>query len=203
VWAPGTPQLDLALDGIEELWLDGPPEEASEILEKTGTVGYRRHLRTIVSAMCTYVFDGTRVANVLPERATGQGMLKRLVPLVRTKGWSHEQFIRHWVDVHAELLKKLPHGPRRYDQLYVHAEIPPPARIVALDVHVDGFSESWFADEAEMTGDSNTQETRRPLHITKSISLNRSSFSLTKLNIMLGRQSRETEGRYHLDKHVW
>jgi len=85
-------------------------------------------------------------------------MLKRLVPLVRKEGWSHEQFIQHWVNVHAELLKHLPHGPRRYCQLYVNAEIRPPDGIAALDVHIDGFSESWFVDEAEMNADNATPE---------------------------------------------
>jgi hypothetical protein len=36
-------------------------------------------------------------------------------------------------------------------QLYVNAEIPPPDGIATLDVHIDGFSESWFVDEAETT----------------------------------------------------
>ena len=97
-------------------------------------------------------------SDVLPEDATGDGMLKRLVPLVRKQGWSHKQFIQHWVNVHAQLLKQLRHGPRRYCQLYVNAEVPAPDGIAALDVHIDGFSESWFADEAEMNADNATPE---------------------------------------------
>jgi hypothetical protein len=158
VWPPGTPQLDLQLDGIEELWLAGPPRQAAEILGCVRTPAYLRHLRRNVGAMATFVFDEQRIANVLPEDATGAGMLKRLVPLVRQQGWSHEQFIQHWVNVHAELLKHLPQGPRRYCQLYVNAEIPPPDGIAALDVHIDGFSESWFVDEAEMDADNATPE---------------------------------------------
>jgi hypothetical protein len=108
--------------------------------------------------MAIFVFDEQRITNALPDDATGDGMLKRLVPLVRKQGWSHEQFIQHWVNVHAELLKNLPRGPRRYCQLYVHAEISPPEGIAALDVHLDGFSESWFVDEAEMNADNATPE---------------------------------------------
>ena len=158
VWPPGTPQLDLQLDGIEELWLEGPPRQAAEILGRVGTPAYLQHLRSYVGAMATCVFDEQQITNVLPEDATGDGMLKRLVPLVRKQGWSHEQFVQHWVNVHAELLKKLRQGPRRYCQLYVNAEIPPPDGIAALDVHVDGFSESWFVDEAEMNADNATAE---------------------------------------------
>ena len=158
VWPPGTPQLDLQLDGIEELWLEGPPRQAAEILGRVGTPAYLQHLRSYVGAMATCVFDEQRITNALPEDSTGDGMLKRLVPLVRKQGWSHEQFVQHWVNVHAELLKKLPQGPRRYCQLYVNAEIPPPDGIATLDVHVDGFSESWFVDEAEMNADNATAE---------------------------------------------
>jgi hypothetical protein len=158
IWPPGTPQLDLQLDGIEELWLDGQATEAALILGRLRTPAYLDHLRSYVGAMTSYVFDEQQITNVLPNDATGEGMLKRLVPLVRKDGWSYEQFIRHWVNVHAELLKKLPQGPRRYCQLYVNAEIPPPEGIAFLEVHIDGFSESWFVNEAEMNADNATPE---------------------------------------------
>ena len=81
--------------------------------------------------MATCAFTEQRITNMLPEDATGDGMVKRLVPLVRKEGWSHEQFIQHWVNIHAELLKKISPAPRRYCQLYVDAEIPPPDGIAA------------------------------------------------------------------------
>ena len=158
VWPPGTPQLDLQLDGIEELWLGCRADEAAHVLGQLRTAAYLLHLRNYVGGMATYVFKRKRITNALPDHATGEGMLKRLVPLVRKQGWSHEQFTRYWVDVHAGLLKKLPQGPRRYCQLYVDAEISPPEGIASLEVHIDGFSESWFIDEAEMNADNETPE---------------------------------------------
>jgi hypothetical protein len=158
VWPPGTPQLDLQLDGIEELWLEGQPQWAAEILGRVRTLAYLQHLRSHVGAMATFVFDEQRITNVLPEDATGDVMLKRLVPLVRKQEWTHEQFVGHWINVHAELLKQLRHGPRRYCQLYVNAEVPPADGIAVLDVHIDGFSESWFVDEVEMNIDNATPE---------------------------------------------
>ncbi len=158
VWPPGTPQLDLQLDGIEEHWLEGPAQQAAEVIGRLRAPTYLKHLRSCVGAMAIFVFDEQRITNALPDDATGDGMLKRLVPLVRKQGWSHEQFIQHWVNVHAELLKKLPRGPRRYCQLYVNEEISPPDGIALLDVHIDGFSESWFVDEAEMNADNATPE---------------------------------------------
>ena len=39
IWPPGTPQLDLQLDGIEELWLDGQATEAALILRAAQNAG--------------------------------------------------------------------------------------------------------------------------------------------------------------------
>ena len=83
VWPPGTPQLDLQLDGIEELWLEGPPQQAAEILGRIRTPTYLQHLRGYVGAMAICMFDEQRIINALPEDAAGDGMLKRLVPLVQ------------------------------------------------------------------------------------------------------------------------
>jgi hypothetical protein len=157
-WPPGTPQIDLKLDGIEEIWLEGQEGQATEVLARVTTAAYLADLLSRVGAMATYVFDEERLINALPDGATGEGMLKRLVPLVRTRGWSHEQFIEHWVNVHAPLLTKVRPAPQRYCQLYVNAEIPSPSGIVPLDVHIDGFSESWFTDEEEMNAGGSTPE---------------------------------------------
>ena len=158
VWPPGTPQLDLQLDGIEELWLEGPTQQAAEVLGRFRTSAYLQHLLNHIGAMAICAFSERRITNTLPEDATGDGLVKRLVPLVRKEGWSHEQFIQHWVNIHAELLKKISPAPRRYCQLYVDADIPPPDEIAALDVHIDGFSKSWFVDEAEMNAANPTPE---------------------------------------------
>jgi hypothetical protein len=158
VWPPGTPQLDLQLDGIEELWLEASIQQTAEVLRRFRTPAYLQHLLSHVGAMAIYAFSEQQITNRLPDDATGDGMVKRLVPLVRTEGWSHEQFIEHWVDIHAELLKKISPTPRRYCQLYVDAEIPPPDGIADLGVHIDGFSESWFVDEDEMNGANSTPE---------------------------------------------
>jgi len=158
VWPPGTPQLDMNLDGIEEIWLDGQPELAAAILSSVRTPTYLDYLRRYVGAMTTFLFEEQRITNALPDDATGKGLLKRLVPLVRKDGWSHERFIRHWVEVHAELLKDVEPPPRRYCQLYVNAEVPPPDGVSSLGVYIDGFSESWFADEAEMNAGGETPE---------------------------------------------
>jgi hypothetical protein len=71
-------------------------------------------------------------------------------------------------------------------QLYVNAEIPPPDGIATLDVHIDGFSESWFVDEAEMNADNATAEGEALSADNGSISRDRSASFSTRSNITLG-----------------
>ena len=63
IWPPGTPQLDLQLDGIEELWLDGQATEAALILgRRFRNAGHLDHLRG---------FAGWRLAtSYVPRRIT-------------------------------------------------------------------------------------------------------------------------------------
>lgn len=73
-------------------------------------------------------------------------MIKTIGLLTRRPDWSHEQFIAHWVEVHAPLARVVP-GLLRYVQNHIagertRADIPP------LDLSVDGIAELWFADRA-------------------------------------------------------
>ena len=54
---------------------------------------------------------------------------------------SQEQFVTHWVNVHAELAKRLP-GLRRYSINVIDRERYP-------HLGYDGFSELWFDSEAD------------------------------------------------------
>ena len=54
---------------------------------------------------------------------------------------SHEQFVAHWVNVHAELAKRLP-KLRRYSINVVDRARNP-------DFAYDGFSELWFDSRAD------------------------------------------------------
>ncbi len=57
-------------------------------------------------------------------------MIKTIGLLTRKDGWSHEQFMKHWVEVHAPLAHAVP-CLRRYVQDHItgertRADIPPP-----------------------------------------------------------------------------
>ncbi len=66
--------------------------------------------------------------------------VKRLGMVRRKQSMTHEQFVDHWLNVHAELCKKLP-GMRRYSVNLIAPEFVPV-------LGYDGFSELWF-DSAE------------------------------------------------------
>jgi uncharacterized protein (TIGR02118 family) len=55
---------------------------------------------------------------------------------------SHEQFVAHWVNVHAELAKRLP-KLRRYSINVIDRARNP-------DFGYDGFSELWFDSEEDL-----------------------------------------------------
>ena len=75
-------------------------------------------------------------------------MIKSISLLTRKDGTTHEQFVRHWVDVHAPLAHAVP-GLRRYVQSHIVAERRRPD-IPALEVDVDGIAELWYDDVESM-----------------------------------------------------
>ena len=75
-------------------------------------------------------------------------MVKSLSLLTRKAGLTHEQFIKHWVEVHAPLAHAVP-GLRRYVQSHILEERRRPD-IPATDVEVDGIAELWFENRATM-----------------------------------------------------
>jgi uncharacterized protein (TIGR02118 family) len=72
-------------------------------------------------------------------------MIKITALLIRRPELTHEQFMHHWVEVHAPLVDALP-GLRRYVQSHILGEqaVPVPTTGVALD----GIAELWFDDRA-------------------------------------------------------
>ena len=76
-------------------------------------------------------------------------MIKSISLLTRKDGWTHEQFVRHWVDIHAPLAHAVP-GLRRYVQSHIVEERRRPD-VPPLDVEVDGIAELWYDDREAMT----------------------------------------------------
>jgi uncharacterized protein (TIGR02118 family) len=71
-------------------------------------------------------------------------VIKSTSLLTRKRGMTREQFMKHWVEVHAPLALAVP-GLRRYVQSHIIEERKRPD-IPATDVEVDGIAELWYDD---------------------------------------------------------
>ncbi|MFL5280127.1 MAG: EthD domain-containing protein [Rhodopila sp.] len=69
-------------------------------------------------------------------------MIKVLSLLTRKDGLSHEQFVRHWYDIHGPLALAVP-GIRRYVQSHIADRLTRPD-IPEIDVDIDGIAELWY-----------------------------------------------------------
>jgi uncharacterized protein (TIGR02118 family) len=75
-------------------------------------------------------------------------VIKSLTLLTRKSELTHEQFMRHWVDIHAPLAKSVP-GIRRYVQTHILEERKRPD-IPSSDLEIDGIAELWYDDRESM-----------------------------------------------------
>lgn len=75
-------------------------------------------------------------------------MIKSISLLTRKDGWTHEAFMKHWVETHAPLAHAVP-GLRRYIQSHILEERRRPD-IPATGVEIDGIAELWYDDREAM-----------------------------------------------------
>ncbi len=75
-------------------------------------------------------------------------MIKSISLLTRKAGLTHEQFMRHWIDIHAPLVHAVP-GLRRYVQSHIREE-PTRPDIPTTAIEVDGIAELWYEDRTAM-----------------------------------------------------
>ena len=75
-------------------------------------------------------------------------MIKAISLLVRKPGMTHEQFVKHWLEIHGPMALKVS-GIRRYVQSHIvderrRPDIPP------IGVEIDGIAELWYDDRDSM-----------------------------------------------------
>jgi uncharacterized protein (TIGR02118 family) len=92
------------------------------------------------------------------SKRSSTGLLKRMVLLKRKAGLTPEQYYAHWFDIHAPLARKVAGGSRVYVQHQALGEIVNPFTIPSLNLGLDGFSETWYDDEAELRRAAATPE---------------------------------------------
>src|SRR5271166_1589539 len=79
-----------------------------------------------------------------PARTTEVPVIKSIGLLTRKDGISHEDFVKHWYEIHAPLAHAVP-GVRRYVQSHILGERTRPD-IPTTDVQIDGIAELWYDD---------------------------------------------------------
>jgi len=96
-----------------------------------------------------------------PESGAPQGnsMIKRASLLARKPEISHEEFVKHWVEVHAPMARACP-GISRYTLTIIKSSS---ARkdVAAFDIQADGIAELWFKNEAAFDLYQNSPATKR------------------------------------------
>ena len=86
-------------------------------------------------------------------------MIKVMGLLTRKPELTHDQFVRHWFDIHAPLAHAVP-GVRRYVQSHIVGTRTRPD-IPETDVEIDGIAELWYDDEAAMARAGASPEMKR------------------------------------------
>jgi uncharacterized protein (TIGR02118 family) len=86
-------------------------------------------------------------------------MIKMLGLLTRKEDISHEEFVRHWFDIHGPLALAVP-GIRRYVQSHITGTRTRPD-IPETDVEVDGIAELWYDDLESMQRAGASPEMKR------------------------------------------
>src|SRR5437899_9134641 len=90
---------------------------------------------------------------------SGPFAIKRASLLQRKPEISHEEFVKHWVEVHAPMARACP-GISRYTLTIIKSSS---ARkdVAAFEIQVDGIAELWFKNEAAFDLYQNSPATKR------------------------------------------
>ena len=110
-------------------------------------------------------------------------MIKTIGLLTRKKDWTHERFMKHWVETHAPLAHKVP-GLRRYVQNHISGERTR-ADIEATAVDIDGIAELWFDDQAALEAASRTPE-MKALHADGALFIGRIKSWVVEEKVIVG-----------------
>jgi len=96
-----------------------------------------------------------------PESAVTRGgsMIKRASLLARKPGLSHEEFVKHWAEVHAPLARACP-GISRYTLTIIKSSSTR-KDVAPIEVQVDGIAELWFKNQAAFDAYQASPATKR------------------------------------------
>jgi uncharacterized protein (TIGR02118 family) len=110
-------------------------------------------------------------------------MIKSLSLLTRRPELAHEQFVKHWLEIHGPLALKVP-GLRRYVQSHIIDERTRPD-IPTTDVAIDGIAETWYDDRAAMER-ANASPEAKALHADGALFIGRIKSFITEEKVIVG-----------------
>ena len=110
-------------------------------------------------------------------------MIKSVSLLTRKAGLSHEEFVKHWLEVHAPLAHGVP-GLRRYVQSHIVGERTR-TDIPTTDVEVDGVAETWYDDLAAMDR-ANASPEAKTLHADGALFIGRIKSYVVEEKVIVG-----------------
>ena len=112
-------------------------------------------------------------------------MIKSVSLLTRKAGLSHEEFVKHWLEVHAPLAHAVP-GLRRCVQSHIVGERSRPD-IPTTNVEVDGVAETWYDDLAAMER-ANASPEAKALHADGALFIGRIKSFITEEKVIIPRE---------------
>jgi hypothetical protein len=151
---PGMPTIGVSIDAFEKLSFSRADQFADCWRRNSKAIA---ELRSIASAMSVLAVRSYVVRDDT-KASPSADFLKRMVLVKRNPKLAREPYLEHWLNVHAELAKQVDGGSRLYIQHEVLSELENPGGIAALHLDLDGFSETWYDDEAEMSRAAATAE---------------------------------------------
>ena len=104
-------------------------------------------------------------------------MIKSVGLLTRKGGLTHEDFVKHWLEVHAPLAHAVP-GVRRYVQSHI---------VETTDVEIDGIAELWYDDRAAMERANASAEAKR-LHADGALFIGRIKSFVVEEKVIIPRE---------------
>jgi uncharacterized protein (TIGR02118 family) len=120
------------------------------------------------------------------EQRKGQPhMIKSVGLLTRKEGLTHEDFVKHWLEVHAPLAHAVP-GVRRYVQSHIVEERKRPD-IPSTDIEIDGIAELWYDDRAAMERANASPEAKR-LHADGALFIGRIKSFVVEEKVIIPRE---------------
>src|ERR1700720_2948633 len=112
-------------------------------------------------------------------------MIKSVSLVALRAGLEHEEFVEHWLEVHAPLAHAVP-GLRRYVQSHIVGERTR-SDIPATDVEVDGIAETWYDDLAAMER-ANASSEAKALHAAGALFIGRIKTFITEEKVIIPRE---------------